>query len=112
MATENTPQRRKMFDGERERELWLPVDGPGDSDLDLVKSSLDRVGGHPTWRIYASDIPGGLRHYSGTRFLWALKGSHWAGRLHSARRDSCYAPEPWSPGASLGWDYYRDLHEA
>lgn len=60
MATDNTPQRRKMFDGERERELWLPGDGPGDSDLDLVKSSVDRVGGHPTWRIYANDIPGGI----------------------------------------------------
>ncbi|KAF2104366.1 hypothetical protein NA57DRAFT_51196 [Rhizodiscina lignyota] len=61
MATGSASKRRQMFDGERMRELWLPGDGPGDSDLDLVANSLSRPGGHPTWRIYASDIPGGIK---------------------------------------------------
>lgn len=51
----------KAFDGERLRDLWKPGDGPGDGDVDLVSDGYTRQGGHPTWKIFASDLPEGVQ---------------------------------------------------
>lgn len=50
----------QMFDGERLRDVWVPGDGPGDGDVDLVRTGQTRKGGHPTWKIYATDVPEGV----------------------------------------------------
>lgn len=64
MAPTPARDRLQMFDGERLREIWVPSDGPGDGEVDLVTSGHTRTGGHPTWKIFASDLENGVQRAS------------------------------------------------
>jgi hypothetical protein len=45
-----------ISDGRRMRVVWRPGDGDGNPNQQIVTRYLNLVNGHPTWRIYTSNI--------------------------------------------------------
>ncbi|KAF2247851.1 hypothetical protein BU26DRAFT_321964 [Trematosphaeria pertusa] len=50
----NTPE--MISDGKRMRMLWQPGDGDGEAAPHLIERSTNTIKGHPTWKIFTSDI--------------------------------------------------------
>ncbi|KAF2471839.1 uncharacterized protein BDR25DRAFT_354347 [Lindgomyces ingoldianus] len=46
-----------ISDGVRPRTLWKPGDGDGDPSSHTVHRSINTLRGHPTWKLFAGDIP-------------------------------------------------------
>ena len=51
------PVRPMMWDGKVERAIWRPGDGNGDPNVELFEKSQYLGRGHPTWKLFAGDVP-------------------------------------------------------
>lgn len=51
------PVRPMMWDGKVERAIWRPSDGNGDPNVELFEKSQYLRRGHPTWKLFAGDVP-------------------------------------------------------
>jgi hypothetical protein len=45
-----------MSDGKRERAIWQPRDGDGDSNTTVFERVLLTKWGHPTWKLFTGDV--------------------------------------------------------